>query len=318
MLFALCNVQVFDMIDGEPVSPFLRLNPDLSSHFPDLCSAKDYTVDVDAESRETGVFEAVPPFVEEAFLRSMFPAVTGTRTTVVPGKSSQNAGISMDPIPMERPAEVPISSYFLVLEIQNFLLHEKFGVVGFSKERPKFNIQLRLGVVQFMEFCTANFKVVFWSTEVDERMEAQYDRLLRACPSLAQNPDHPKFARHWCDMSISINPRMGKADIALKRLSRLFDDTRALGSTHANKDNTLLIDPFPQTCVLNDPYNGFHPNIFAWNSENRETGLPYLLRVVQPFLQRMKDSGRPIHHFCALNDRVGWDRYLPGEPCGGF
>jgi hypothetical protein len=79
-----------------------------------------------------------------------------------------------------------------------------------------------------MEFCMANFEVVFWSCEVDERMEAQYDRLVKACPSLRKNPDHPKFARHWCDMSIAINPMTRKADIALKRLSRLFDNTRAL------------------------------------------------------------------------------------------
>jgi hypothetical protein len=28
----------------------------------------------------------------------------------------------------------------------------------------------------------------------------------------------------------------------------------------------------------------------------------------------MKHSNRPVHQFCALNDRVGWDRYLSGEP----
>jgi hypothetical protein len=212
----------------------------------------------------------------------------------MPRESSRIAGVSMDPLHMERPAEVPISNYFLVLEIQNFLLHEKFGVVGFSKERPKFNIQLRPGVVQFMEFCMANFGVVFWSTEVDERMEAQYDRLMRAYSSLAQNPNRPKFARHWCDMSTSINPRTGKANIALKRLSHLFDDTRALGSTHANKDNSLLIDPYSRTCVLNDPYNGFHLNLFAWNSENGETGPGMPSRTILEENYRPDDrEGRP-------------------------
>jgi hypothetical protein len=105
------------MIDGEPVSPFMRLNPDLSSHFPGSGGSEDYTVDVDVESRETSVFEAAPPSMEEAFRHSMVPAVTGTHTTHVPGESSRIAGVSMDPIHMERPAEVPISSYFLVLEI---------------------------------------------------------------------------------------------------------------------------------------------------------------------------------------------------------
>ena len=146
---------------------------------------------------------------------------------------------------MERLPKVPISSYFLVLEIHNFLLHEKFRVMGLSIERPNFNIQLRPSVVQFIKFCIANFEVAFRNTEVDKKMEAQYDRLLKACPSLAQNPNRPKFARHWCDMSTAINPITRKANIALKHLSHLFDDTKVLGSTHANKDNTLLIDPFP-------------------------------------------------------------------------
>jgi hypothetical protein len=143
MFFGLCNVQVFDMIDGEPVSPFVRLNSNLSGHFLDSGGTEDYTVDFDAESQEMGDFEVAPPFVEEAFPHSMVPTVMGTRTTPMPRESSRIAGVNMDPLHMEHPAEVPISSYFLVLEIQNFLLHEKFGVVGSSKERPKFNIQLR-------------------------------------------------------------------------------------------------------------------------------------------------------------------------------
>jgi hypothetical protein len=80
-----------------------------------------------------------------------------------------------------------------------------------------------------------------------------------------------------------MNPYTQKPDIALKHLTQLFGDMRALGSTPANKDNTVIIDPFPRKCVLNDPYNGFHPKLFSWNSENDESGLPYLLQVIQPF-----------------------------------
>lgn len=274
------NVQVVGLIDDEEVSPGRRSNPDVSGKISDKRGGHTSSVDVETESLETVILETQPSAVEGA-------AVEG--------------------------AARRISTYFLVMEIQHFLLHEKFGTIGSEKGRPKFNIQLRPGVRQFMEFCTANFEVVFWSCEVDERMEAQYDRLLQACPSLRDNPERPKFARHWCDMSTAINPRTTKADIALKRLSRLFCDTRALGGTDANIDNTLLIDPFARTCVLNDPYNAFHPTIFTWNSENDEPGLPYLLRVVQPFLERMKESGLPVQQYCARNDRVGWRRFLPGD-----
>jgi hypothetical protein len=112
MFFGLYNVQVFDMIDGELVSPFVRLNPNLSGHFSGSGGVEDYTVDFDAESREMGDFEAAPPSVEEGFRHSMVPTVMGTRTTPVPRESSRIAGVSMDPLHMERPAEVPISSYF--------------------------------------------------------------------------------------------------------------------------------------------------------------------------------------------------------------
>jgi hypothetical protein len=276
MLLGSWNVQVLGMIDDEEVSPERRSNPDVSGNISDRGGGRDSSVDVESESLETIILETQPSTVEGAARR--------------------------------------IPTYFLVMEIQHFLLHEKFGTIGFEKGKSKFNIQLRPGVRQFMEFCTANFEVVFWSCEVDERMEAQYDRLVQACPSLSDNPDRPKFGRHWCDMSTAINPRTTKADIALKRLSRLFCDTRALGGTDANSDNTLLIDPFARTCVLNDPYNAFHPTIFTWNSENDEPGLPYLLRVVQPFLEQMKESGLPVQQYCARNDRVGWRRLLPGDP----
>jgi hypothetical protein len=125
------------MIDGELVSPFVRLNPDLSGHFPGSGGGEDYTVDVDAESQETSDFEAAPLSVEEAFRHNMVPAVTGTYTTPIPWESSRIASVSTDPVHMERPTEVPISSYFLVLEIQNFLLHEKFWSHGLLKEEAE-------------------------------------------------------------------------------------------------------------------------------------------------------------------------------------
>ena len=124
--------------------------------------------------------------------------------------------------------------------------------MGFSKERPKFNIQLRPSVVEFMDFYTTNFEVVSWSIEVEERMDAQYNRLQKAYLFLVL--DHPKFTQLLCDILTAMNQYTKKRDIALKHLSRLFDDARALGSIPANNNNTLFIDPVPWRCILNDPY----------------------------------------------------------------
>ena len=140
MLFGSYNVQVFDMIDGKIVSPFVRWNPNLSGNFPNSSGGEDYTVDIDAESLETIVLEAEPHAIEEAFRQSMVPAVTGIPMTAMPGESSRISSMSTDSGHLERLPEVPISRYFMVLEIHSFLLHENSGIVGFSKERPKFNI----------------------------------------------------------------------------------------------------------------------------------------------------------------------------------
>ena len=67
MLLGSCNVQVFDMIDGELVSPFGRWNPNIFGNFPDSGGGEDYTVDVDVESLEMVILEAKPPIVEGAF-----------------------------------------------------------------------------------------------------------------------------------------------------------------------------------------------------------------------------------------------------------
>ena len=77
---------VFDIIDGELVSPFDRWNPDLYGDFPDSGGGEDYMVDIDAESLETVVLEAEPPVVEEAFYQSVVPMVTGTPTWLCLGR----------------------------------------------------------------------------------------------------------------------------------------------------------------------------------------------------------------------------------------
>jgi hypothetical protein len=240
-----------------------------------------YISDVDAKSVESVVLATMDRTLGEGFFPSMGPGVMQSFATPMPAESSRNVGISMDLVPLERTVQVAISRYFPPFEIQGFLIHEKFGIVGFSKERLKFNIQLRPGVVEFMDFYTTNFEVVSWNIEVEERTNAQYNRLQKACPLLG--PNHPKFARLRCDILTAMNQYTKKHDISLKHLSQLFDNARALGSIPPNNNNTLFIDPFPRRCILSDPYNGFHPTHFFWNSENDKPGLPYLLRIVQPF-----------------------------------
>ena len=88
MLFELCNIQVFDMIDGKPVSPFMHLNLDLFGQFPDSSGGEDYTVDVDAGSLEMVVLEAAPLAVQEAFHHSMVPVVMETSMMATSGESS--------------------------------------------------------------------------------------------------------------------------------------------------------------------------------------------------------------------------------------
>jgi hypothetical protein len=118
------------------------LNPELPSNVLGSGGGEDFTMDVDAELLETFVLKAAALSVKEAFRQSMVLAVTQTPAMPMLGKSSKIAGVTKDLVHLERPAKVVVSRYFLVLEIQNFLLHKKFAVVGFSKERPKFNIQL--------------------------------------------------------------------------------------------------------------------------------------------------------------------------------
>ena len=89
--------------------------------------------------------------------------------------------------------------YFLLLEIDGFLMWQHFGHVGPLKDhlgltvRAKPHHFLRPGLKDFLEFCLNNFEVMFWTTTEDRTLEPQYEELLKVCPALGENC--PRFGR---------------------------------------------------------------------------------------------------------------------------
>jgi hypothetical protein len=59
--------------------------------------------------------------------------------------------------------------------------------VGFSKDRPKFSIHLKWSIVELHDLYTMNLKVIFKNSEVEESLDAQYERLQKMCPLLGPN-----------------------------------------------------------------------------------------------------------------------------------
>ena len=99
--------------------------------------------------------------------------------------------------------------YFLLLEIDGFLMWQRFGHYGPLKDhlrlmvREKLHYFLRPGLKEFLEFCLNNFEVMFWTTAEDRTLEPQYEQLLKACPALGEYC--PRFGR--CCMRAQFNKR---------------------------------------------------------------------------------------------------------------
>ena len=93
--------------------------------------------------------------------------------------------------------------YFLLLEIDGFLIWQWFGHVGPLKDhlgltvRVKLHYILRPGLKEYLEFCLNNFEVMFWTTTEDRTLDPQYEELLKACPTLGEN--RHRFGRRWCN-----------------------------------------------------------------------------------------------------------------------
>ena len=119
-------------------------------------------------------------------------------------ESSQNAmGPSSTKVVANIGTQVLGPRYFLLLEIDGFLMWQWFGHVGPLKDHLRLTVRAKLHyfltpiLKEFLEFCLNNFEVMFWTTVEDRTLEPQYEELLKACPALGENC--PRFGRCWYD-----------------------------------------------------------------------------------------------------------------------
>ena len=215
--------------------------------------------------------------------------------------------------------EVRRTRYFLLLEIDGFLMWQFFGHVGPLRDnlglivQKKMHYFLRPGLKEFLEFCLINFEVIFWTTADTMTLEPQYQKLLGVCPAWGEN--RATLGRGWCDQSSYLNPITKKYDNYLKRLDRVLTDTRCLGKYCHLRDDFLLVDPLAFRNVLNNPFSAYHPTMYHRKSkmEEHDSPIPYLCYSVQPFLHGLLDSGKTVPQYCAQNDRHGWRRLFQGD-----
>ena len=225
--------------------------------------------------------------------------------------SPRDDSVSVSTDIIARNIEVPLQRYYLVLDIKGLLIAEHHGYIG-DDLKTKIHIRARPGLLSFLEFCTANFEVVFWSTVSEKNLDRHFQKLLAIHPLLRSN--YRRLPGYWCDISTRNNSN-GKREYLLKRLDRLFCDTRLLARSGASVQNTLLVDDRPYRNVLNHPFSAVHPNSFFWDSaeckEPQPTPNPYLTRVVTPFLAGLKQSGLDVQEYCRKNSSVGKPRLFP-------
>ena len=147
----------------------------------------------------------------------------------------------------------------------------------------------------------------------DKTLEPQYEKLLKACPTLGEN--QTTLGRRWCGLSTYLNPITKKYNNYLKRLDRILTEKQCLGKYCHLQDYFLLIDPLAYRNILNNPFSVYHPNMYHRKSKEEEldTPIPYFLHAIQPFLQGLLDSSKIIPQYCAQNDRHVWRRFFPRD-----
>jgi hypothetical protein len=73
---------------------------------------------------------------------------------------TQRQPSSSTSLPVRLPQVVPLSQYFLLMDINGILLATHFGIIG--KEKVKsMHTRVRDGLREFLVHCTSNFNVVF-------------------------------------------------------------------------------------------------------------------------------------------------------------
>ena len=225
------------------------------------------------------------------------PLTASEKVQAEPAGSSQIACApsSSDAIPGIG-IQVRRTQYFLLLEIDGFLMWQFFGHVEPLKDSLGLTIQkkmhyfLRPGLKEFLEFCLINFEVIFWTTADTKTLEPQYQKLLEVCPALGEN--RATLGRRWCDQSFYLNPITKKYDNYLKQLDRVLMDTRCLGKYCHLRDDFLLVDPLAYRNVLNNPFSAYHPTMYHRKSKEEERDSPVLYFVI-PFNPSCRDCLTP-------------------------
>lgn len=62
---------------------------------------------------------------------------------------------------------------------------------------------------------------------------------------------------------------------------------------------SLLIDSYPLTNILNDPFNAIHPTRYLREAEDEKSNKPYLTTVHMSYLRKLRNSnGMSVPDFC--------------------
>ena len=209
--------------------------------------------------------------------------------------------------------QLPPREYFLLFDINGTLLHYTFGKVKHMKFQ-KSETRLRPGLREFMLFCLrSGFRVIFWSSVKEANLEPRFDAIVSHVPELGT--DCRRFGQSWCDECLYRDPADPTRQYWLKRLARLLGHSHGLLEDGATVENTLLIDDTPYKNIKNSPFSAVHPPTCTQYSERsfRNGKQPFLIEVLQPFLQGLKDSNLAVPAYCEQNHKVGQRRCVPGD-----
>jgi len=212
-----------------------------------------------------------------------------------------------------RSPQVAPRQYFLIFDVNGTLLHYTFGRLKDQKFR-KSETRLRPGLRDFMLFCLqSGFRVVFWSSVKETNLEPRFQALISNVPELGE--DCKRFGQNWCDECVYRDPADPSRQFWLKRLARLVGHRRGLLDDGATEENSLLVDDTPYKNIKNNPFNAVHPPTCTLYSEKslKNGRKPFLIEVLRPFLQGLKDSNLPVPAYCEANQRVGQRRCFPGD-----